>query len=967
MTLAKQTLSGKTIRRSLKVWDQIKALGTHPLSGLDVVQAHRQTVGYSDTPTGRGLALREVLWQAIKALKPEESQPEPEEKRWRPYVILSEQYLNGRKPDWVAAQLYISRRTYYHEQRQALETIADTLRKWEEQRAIRAALPIRRGRPDPPPPQTPFLAPPLPAHDLVGRDQTLKQIKGQLLSNSNYSLVALTGLPGVGKTALALALAHDPAVLSHFCDGVLWAGLGCQPDLSGLLGSWARALGISPEEIAKQGQAAKLAATIHAAIGLRRMLLIIDDAWQIQEALGFKVGGPNCAHLLTTRLSSVALDFAGQEFIEVHELSTAQGLNLLSSLAARAVQVEPDEAEKLVDLVGGLPLALTLMGRHLRKQSHCAQPRRLRRALADLQATETRLKLEQPQSPLERHPNLPAETPLSLQAAIGISEQTLPPRDRRALQSLALLPPKPNSFSENAALAVADVDPDVLDTLVDHALLEILEPGRYSLHQTIADYARLQASPPQARARMVRYFVQYTQEHTDEHALIERELVHILNALNTAFEHDMTPELVQGSIALHPFLLTRGLYDVDERHLQRAYGVAKAKDDTVNLAKLSHYLGIIATDRGQAAEAEAHLERSLALARQAHLHQLEADGLRSLGNLCADRGNYTKAQSAYQRALQLCRQIGDPKGESAALNNLGLLLADQGNLDEAGSRYEQALSIFRQIDDPQGEGLVLNNLGNLVTGQGDHASAKAYYEQALQSSRRAGDRSSQGLILANLGFAFLQVGQYAAAQSRLERALGIFRQIGARRYQAWSLCYLSLLWHYQEDQEAAQEYAQSALQIVHALDDPTVQAHTLTCLGHAQQGLERWDQAANFYQQALELWREMDLAHFVASSLADLARVHLARGDLPQAQANVAEILDNLEPHGLQGTLEPFRIYWVCYQTLQASQDPRAQAVLRSAQSLLQDWASKIDDEELRRSFLENVPVHQKILNEPCG
>ena len=52
------------------------------------------------------------------------------------------------------------------------------------------------------------------------------------------------GLPGVGKTALAVVLAHHPAVLAHFTDGVLWAGLGPQGDAMSALTAWGNALGV---------------------------------------------------------------------------------------------------------------------------------------------------------------------------------------------------------------------------------------------------------------------------------------------------------------------------------------------------------------------------------------------------------------------------------------------------------------------------------------------------------------------------------------------------------------------------------------------------------------------------------------------------------------------------------------------------------------------------------------------------
>ncbi|MGH8060042.1 MAG: NB-ARC domain-containing protein, partial [Candidatus Entotheonellia bacterium] len=253
-----------------------------------------------------------------------------------------------------------------------------------------------------------FLAPHRPSYDLVGRDDLLRDLKQRLFAGGSLALCALNGLPGVGKTALAVDLANDREALGHFYDGVLWAGLGRKADVLSHLGAWGVALGIPSGEIAKLTSVEDRAKVIHAAIGMRRMLLVADDAWQVEAALACKLGGPNCAHLVTTRLPEVALRFAGGETTVVHELNEDDGLTLLARLASEVVEAEPNEARELVRAVGGLPLALILMGNYLRVQMHSGQPRRLRTALDRLRRTEERLRLAQPQVPLEHHPSLPA-------------------------------------------------------------------------------------------------------------------------------------------------------------------------------------------------------------------------------------------------------------------------------------------------------------------------------------------------------------------------------------------------------------------------------------------------------------------------------------------------------------------------------------------------------------------------------
>lgn len=88
-----------------------------------------------------------------------------------------------------------------------------------------------------------------PAIQLVGRDGDIKRIKERLCAGGNVALTALNGLPGVGKTALSIALAHDLDVRDYFRDGILWAGLGPNPNIPGLLSRWGSLLGISQTEM----------------------------------------------------------------------------------------------------------------------------------------------------------------------------------------------------------------------------------------------------------------------------------------------------------------------------------------------------------------------------------------------------------------------------------------------------------------------------------------------------------------------------------------------------------------------------------------------------------------------------------------------------------------------------------------------------------------------------------------------
>src|SRR6266571_4761688 len=310
------------------------------------------------------------------------------------------------------------------------------------------------------------------ADSLLGRDGLLQRVKQCLLEDNHPALTALNGLPGIGKTTLAVALTKDRQVQAHFCDGILWAGLGPQPNVLGQLARWGVLLGIKPADVENVNNREDWGRALQASIGNRRLLLIIDDAWSVKDARTFQVGGPQCVHLLTTRLPRVAFAVTQQEVIVVPELQETDGLALLARYVPQLVQQDPQDARALVRAVGSLPLALTLMGKYLAAQVSTGQPRRLQAALARLQNTEQRLRVSMPTMPGERSPSLPENIPLSLYAAITISARQLSPQIHAALCALAIFPAKPNSFSEEAALAVSQEPVETLDALWDVGLLE---------------------------------------------------------------------------------------------------------------------------------------------------------------------------------------------------------------------------------------------------------------------------------------------------------------------------------------------------------------------------------------------------------------------------------------------------------------------------------------------------------------
>ena len=333
--------------------------------------------------------------------------------------------------------------------------------------------------------------PPNPNSSLLGRAGLLMRIKEDLFNADRLSFTALYGLPGVGKTTLVATLVTDEQVQAHFPDGVLWAPLGPRPHMPSLLTRWATQLGITSSDIENPENPLAWRRALRSALDSRRILLVIDDAWTIEDARTLQIGGKQCAHLLTTCQSEVALKLAHQQAIPVPQLEEADGLALLARYVPQLIPSDPQSAPSLVQTLDCLPLALTLMGKYL-ALSFLNQPQYgwpLQVALAQLHSVPDHLRMCMPMTS-ERFLSLARIVFLSLYSAIAVCTEQLSPEALATLGALAIFPPKPHSFSEEAALVISQQPREMLDELCDSGLLECWRPGRYSLHQTVACYVR---------------------------------------------------------------------------------------------------------------------------------------------------------------------------------------------------------------------------------------------------------------------------------------------------------------------------------------------------------------------------------------------------------------------------------------------------------------------------------------------
>jgi tetratricopeptide (TPR) repeat protein len=808
--------SRKALRQALRAWENSVQLGALPLASTQGADRRRRVAGYRDTPAGRGLAARDLVRCALDSLRPAPGDPDPADARWRGFLILTEQYVHGRRPDYLAESLSVARSTFDHEQAAAFERLGAILREWDE-RGLPADLVGPEARVASYP--VPSMAPRMPASPLLGREGLLDLCCERLLGPPR--LLVLSGLPGVGKTALAIALSHDRRVREAYPDGVLWAGLGQHPDLEAQLGAWGLALGWRMEELAALPAVEGRARVLQAALQARRLLVVLDDVWALQAASALQLGGPSSAHLITTRSPALAAEIAGEGALAVPELDLPSGRKLLGTYA---VELPQDAVDRLVQAVGGLPLALVLMGRHLRQEGRMAQSRRVETALARLQQPSVRMDLTEARPALEAQPSLAMETPVTLRRVIALSDAGLSEDSRQILSALAVFPPKPNTFDEPAALAVSGGGAGGWDALLDAGLVEATGGGRYALHPSVADYAAELGSTETAARNLLLWATtletarsgDLSQWVADEGNLLAaarlaRDFgwrVHLLRFLDHWFESfevagrlgalqpflDSAAELVLSSPdegsrarvlemrARAGFLL--GNYPAADEDARTSLTLAEAGGDRRGQVACWKILALTAQARGDADEARRASEQGLSLAGGPDMVRERAELTANLGSLAAQRGDTDHARQLYRTALGLARSIGRRRLEITLLANLSVLSAQAGELESAEAGFLEAYELAHADADRGMMASLLINLGALAFDHGETSSSEALFREALELMRAMGDRAGQAHALANLGRLVAARGALGEAEALYDEGLTLARRIGHREHLA---------------------------------------------------------------------------------------------------------------------------------------------------------------------------------------
>jgi predicted ATPase len=784
-------ITRKLVRQALRMWNRLDRLSKSPLAQLSIVEEQRQNLDYPRSDIGTAQALRTVLDKAIDLLKPLEAVPEPQEKRWREYLIITNQFLQQRSPDIIADELHIDRSTYNHSQAQALDQITSTLLAWEEEVLARPP-----AKPDATTQQRLFhhgasSLPHIPT-PLIGREDDLATVQA-LLVRDDVRLVTLTGPPGIGKTRLALQVGEEVSVL--FPDQVWWIPLAAIDDPDRIVSAMTQTFGLPLDS--QRGPQSELTIYLHP----KRLLLILDNFEQVVTAApvihDLLIACPNLKVLVTSR---VRLRLPGEHLVSVLPLALPDAAAMVSTqqisrVAAVSLFLQRAQAinkhfslteanacaiAELCIALDGIPLALELAAVRTLLFTPEALLKRLTQRL-DLLADVSHA------IPSRQH---------TLRNAIDWSFHLLDLPTQRLFCCLGVFADGMTLEAiETVCVCSGDKPIDVIKlvtALIDASLLQSRVVGgetRFMMLDTIREYALEQLHNSGEVTRIEQQYIMYYLEVAEAVApqllgveqrhwlqFLEHEHDNLRLALRRADNRGDSSILIRLCCALWRFWYIQG-------HLREGmawFNQALAHSDVPSVLRASalNYVGLLALLQDEYDSARTYFEEAYLL-----FHALEdlngiAQTLAHLGTVAIWQTEYARAISILEEALQLSLQIGDEHGVAMILNNLSLATLNLGNSQRARSLLDESLLRFRVLDYPFGVGIALNLQGRVALAEGDLQSATKLFKESIAILDPLGNVSGVARAETYLGYIACQAEDLMQAYQYLRRGLQLFHSVG---------------------------------------------------------------------------------------------------------------------------------------------------------------------------------------------
>jgi tetratricopeptide (TPR) repeat protein len=613
----------------------------------------------------------------------------------------------------------------------------------------------------------------------AGRSIELRKLTALLdniTSAGTMVISAVDGMPGIGKTALAVQWAHQ--VADRFPHGQLYINLrGFDP--SGLpvpaaeaIRGFLDAFGIPANQIPKSLDAQ--AGLYRSLLAGRRVLVVLDNARDVEQVRPLLPGSPSCLVLVTSRNQLTGLIVEGAHPLTLDLPSDAEAHQLLERRLGRdRLKAEPIPARQMADLCGRLPLALSIVA--ARAVTHP------RFSLTDLAA-----ELRDFQERLDAFEGTdPAVNP---RAVFSWSYDQLSTAAARMFRTFGMYPGTEVTVPAAASMAAVPIAAarSALAELARSHLITEPVPGRFAFHDLLRAYAIEQAAG-QARSN----------GHDDEQrAAIHRALDYYLHTAMAA-SHRFSPHRSPLQLpSPQPGVLPADAADKDQAMawfdaevpvLLALIAYANANGFDTHAWQIPWTLGPFFNRRGRWQDYTATQQTALAAATRlgdtlalAHAHHL-------LGHAQSAIGDYEAADPNFRQALDLFRELGDRANEAMVLNGLGGMLEKQERYPEALAVALDALAMLKAAGHWWTQATLENGVGWIYAHLGQYDKALSHCQQALSLHRRSGHRSGAADTLDSLGYIYLHLGDLAQARASYEQAIDAYREIGAPFGQGNSL------------------------------------------------------------------------------------------------------------------------------------------------------------------------------------
>ncbi|MFB4422693.1 BTAD domain-containing putative transcriptional regulator [Streptomyces sp. QL37] len=688
---------------------------------------------------------------------------------------------------------------------------------------------------DEPAPATTVVRPaqlPATVPDFTGRDAFVRELGARLATaeGSVMAVSALAGIGGVGKTTLAVHVAH--LARPHFPDGQLYVDLQgagarvAEPET--VLGAFLRALGTA--ESAIPDSLDERAALYRSTLDGRRILVLLDNAHDTAQIRPLLPGTEGCAALVTSRVRMV--DLAGAHLVDLDVMSPEEALQLFTRIVGdERVRSERDAALDVVAACGFLPLAIRIAA------SRLAARRTWTVSVLAAKLADERRRLDELQA-----------GDLAVKATFELGYGQLEPAQARAFRLLGLADGPDISLA--AAAALLDLEShaaeDLLETLVDTSLLESAAPGRYRYHDLVRLYARACAErdeqPPAGRKMALSRLLDFYLATAAGVYALERP-------------GDRTVDHLEST--RHPGLA----FAEQKAALDWLYTEASALLACAQQAALSGEvrrgvdLMLAAKDLAESGANSRQFESAAIAVRDAAVAagdpRSEARARTTLAQVHSIAGRFGQAEDEARRAMLLAPAIEDIWTNCNAPNELGIIAGYRNRLSEAESLLQQTIAAFRADGNQPGEASALCNLSRIQLAIGHTDSAVKLAGEGVALYNRLG----LTLRLANgryaLGLALARAGRQGEAQDRLQEALAVFRESRQRLWEGMTLFRLAEVHLDARRPGEAAALSEQALAVLLHIGGEWRRANVLTVLGKALMRIGQVDRAKVCWHEAL--------------------------------------------------------------------------------------------------------------------